>query len=221
MVFRRVISVVAAAALVLVLSPGGAAAQEGDAAITVEQAHPANASVHYFVKLAADGGEGDPIDGATVTATPTRADGTAGQPVTLDPDGEGVYQGSVPLSESGEWTVVFTSTEPEATVTWDQPMPGETFDVNDDGDGSSPVFPLLFAAAFLLTLAGMGVWALMDRRRSEGADGAADTGAEVVADPGIDDEADAHLDDEVGAEAAEAAAADPADVDAAGRTRTD
>jgi hypothetical protein len=43
-------------------------------------------------------------------------------------------------------------------------MPGEPFDASDSGD-SSPVFPLLFAGAFLLTLIGMGVWALIDRRR--------------------------------------------------------
>lgn len=182
--FRRVISVAATAALVLVLAPRGALAQEGDPAIVVEQAHPANTSVHYFVKLAADSGEGDPIDGATVIATPTSPDGAAGQAVTLDGDGDGIYQGSVTLSESGDWTVVFSSTDPEASVTFDQTMPGETFDISDDGDESSPTFPLLFAGAFLLTLAGMGVWALLDRRRNQGGDQV----EPVAADPGIDDE---------------------------------
>ena len=182
--FRRVISVAAAAALVLVFAPRGALAQEGGPAIVVEQAHPANASVHYFVRLAEDGGEGDPIDGATVTATPTSPDGAAAQPVTLVGDGDGIYQGSVTLSESGDWTVVFSSTDPEASVTFEQTMPGETFDISDEGDDSSPTFPLLFAAAFLLTLAGMGVWALLDRRRNQNGD----RDEPVAADPGIDDE---------------------------------
>jgi hypothetical protein len=158
--FRRVISLAAAAATVLVLSAPAALAQEGPT-ITVEQAHPANTSVHYFVKLA----DGDsPVDGATVTATATSADGTAGQPVTLDADGDGIYQGSVELSESGQWTIAFAATNPTASLSYDQTMPGEPFDASDSKD-SSPVFPLLFAAAFLVTLAGMGVWALMDKRR--------------------------------------------------------
>lgn len=202
MAFRRVISVAAAAVMVLVgslflsflLSPNGALAQEGDAAIVVEQAHPANNSVHYFVKLAADGGDGAPIDGATVTATPTSPDGAAGQPVELQADGDGIYQGSVQLSENGDWTVTFASTDPQATLSWDQTMPGEPFEADDGGSDSSPVFPLLFAAAFLITLAGMGVWALMDRRRNQ--DGEGPRGEDVVADPGIDDAADAHLDED-------------------------
>jgi hypothetical protein len=209
--FRRVISVAAAAAtvgvFVLVLPSRGALAQEGDPAIVVEQAHPANNSVHYFVKLAADGGEGAPIDGATVTATPTSPDGSAGQPVELQGDGEGIYQGSVGLSEDGDWTVTFASTDPAATLTYDQTMPGEPFEADDAGGGeSSPVFPLLFAAAFLLTLAGMGVWALLDRRRNQ--DGEGSRGEDVVADPGIDDAADAHLDVDAERNAAEDADAE-------------
>jgi hypothetical protein len=160
--FRRVISVAAAAVMVVVLSPSGALAQDGDPALSVQQAHPANTSVHYFVELKAGG---DPVDGATVTATPTAADGTAGEAVPFSADGDGIYQGSVPLSESGQWTVTFTATNPDASLTYDQSMPGEPFDASDSKD-SSPVFPLLFAGAFLLTLAGMGVWALLDRRRS-------------------------------------------------------
>ena len=196
--FRRVISVAAAAAMVLVLSPTAATAQEGDPAIVVQQAHPASTSVHYFVKLAADGGDGAPIDGATVTATPTNPDGTAGQPVTLDADGDGIYQGSVTLSDSGDWTVTFASTDPTASLSYDQTMPGEPFDVSDSGNDSSPVFPLLFAGAFLLTLAGMGVWALLDRRRNQ-----ADPAGEVAADPGIDDAVEAGADVDAGHSAAD------------------
>jgi hypothetical protein len=193
-VLRRVISVAAVAALVLVLSPQGALAQEGDPALVVQQAHPSSTSVHYYVKLAADGGDGAPIDGATVTATPTSPDGTAGQPIELEGDGEGIYQGAVGLSESGDWTVTFASTDPAATLTWDQTMPGEEFDVDDDGKDSSPMFPLLFAGAFLITLAGMGVWALIDRRRGTGTPDQPDQPEELDADPGIDDAAGAGAD---------------------------
>jgi hypothetical protein len=165
--------------MVLVLAPHpalAAPAQEGgDAGIKVEQSHPATTSVHYFVKLASDGGDGDPIDGATLTATPTSPDGTAGEPVTLTADGDGVYEGSVPLSDSGDWTVDFAATNPDASLSYQQKMPAEPFDASED-DGSSPLFPILFAAAFLLTLGGMGVWALMDRRRNRDAELAGGTG---------------------------------------------
>jgi len=176
--FRRLISVAAVAATVLVLSAPAALAQEGDPTITVEQAHPANTSVHYFVKLA----DGDsPVDGATVTATATSADGTAGEPVTFDADGDGIYQGSVELAESGQWTIAFAATNPTASLSYDQSMPGEPFDASDSKD-SSPVFPLLFAAAFLVTLAGMGVWALMDKRRRPAE---ATTGVDTDTDSGV------------------------------------
>lgn len=168
-------------------SPGapGLPGQEGDATITVEQAHPARTTVHYFVALEAGG---EPVDGATITATPTSSDGTEGTAVTLDADGGGIYQGSVTLSEEGDWTVDFTSTGPDASLTYDQTMPAEVFVADGSEEDSSPVFPLLFAAAFLLTLAGMGVWALLDRRRNSGDDSfdVGDPAGDPVETPGPD-----------------------------------
>jgi hypothetical protein len=189
---RRVISTWAVAATALVVAtglalgtaPASAAVpqQEGDATITVEQAHPARTTVHYFVSLEADG---EAVDGATIVATPTDSGGTEGTPVTLTGDGGGIYQGSVTLSEDGDWTVDFVSTDPSASLSYDQSMPAEVFVAGESEEDSSPVFPILFAAAFLVTLAGMGVWALVDRRRADKA-AADDATGDPVETPGPD-----------------------------------
>jgi hypothetical protein len=175
------VAVVAISALGLVPSP--ALAQDsggGNPAISVQQAHPAETSMHYFVKLASKDGKGDPIDGATITATPTKAGGSAGTPSTLQADGSGIYEGSVPLSKTGSWTITFASTNPEATLSYEQKMPGEVFDATDDSS-SSPLFPILFAVAFFVALLGMGAWALIDRRRAA-ADAGTGADTEVDAD---------------------------------------
>jgi hypothetical protein len=194
---RRVISTwaVAATALVVATGLGTASAspsapavpavpvQEGDATITVEQAHPARTTVHYFVSLEAGG---EAVDGATIVATPIDSGGAEGTPVTLTGDGGGIYQGSVTLAEEGDWTVEFASTDPSASLSHDQSMPAEVFVADGSEEDSSPVFPVLFAAAFLVTLAGMGVWALIDRRRADRATAEGDAPGDPVEAPGPD-----------------------------------
>ncbi|HEY8545108.1 MAG TPA: FixH family protein [Acidimicrobiales bacterium] len=121
---------VALAGVGLAASPAGA--QEGDASITVDQAHPGPGSTHYFVSVT--DASGAPVNDAEVTATPIGPDGEEGEPVTLQQSGEGIYQGAVPMTDPGEWTVRFESVDPPGT--------GETTQqVADDGtstgDGSS------------------------------------------------------------------------------------
>ena len=102
-----------AAATLLTASPT-AGAHGSDAHLTVDQAHPAGSSTHYILKMTWD--DGDPISGKVVTATPTGPDGTPGDPVTMQPFGDGQYQGLVPMPESGTWKVRFASTDPVAEV---------------------------------------------------------------------------------------------------------
>ena len=102
-----------AAATLLTASPT-AGAHGSDAHLTVDQAHPAGSSTHYILKMTWD--DGDPISGKVVTATPTGPDGTRGDPVTMQPFGDGQYQGLVPMPESGTWKVRFASTDPVAEV---------------------------------------------------------------------------------------------------------
>jgi len=102
-----------AAATLLTASPT-AGAHGSDAHLTVDQAHPAGSSTHYILKMTWD--DGDPISGKVVTATPTGPDGTRGDPLTMQPFGDGQYQGLVPMPESGTWKVRFASTDPVAEV---------------------------------------------------------------------------------------------------------
>jgi len=96
----------------LLASP--AHAQEGEAFITVDQAHPASGSTHYFVSVT--DAAGDLVTDTEVTATPISPDGEEGETVTLTGDGSGVFQGSVPMNDPGEWTVRFTSSDPAGTT---------------------------------------------------------------------------------------------------------
>jgi hypothetical protein len=120
-------SILSLAGLVLAtflgLTASTAGAQGEEAVITVDQAHPASGATHYYVTVIAAGGE--PVDGASVTATPIAPDGTQGEAVTLDADGGGVYQGLVPMPSPGSWTIRFTSTNPSATIDHTEVVEGE------------------------------------------------------------------------------------------------
>lgn len=105
------------------LTAGTAGAQGEEAVITVDQAHPASGATHYYVTVIAAGGE--PVEGASVTATPIAPDGTQGEAVTFDSDGGGVYQGLVPMPSPGSWTIRFTSTNPSATIDHTEVVEGE------------------------------------------------------------------------------------------------
>lgn len=158
-----VAAVTAGVALGVAFAPGVAGAQEdGAATLSVEQTHPSSTSVHYIVELTEAGGS--PVDGATVTATPTGPDGTQGAPVDLSAAGEGQYQGTVQLSESGTWTVQFASTNPSAVLEHTQEMPAEAESADDDGGGGSAVV-LILAAVFLAVVAAIAGWIWFTRQR--------------------------------------------------------
>jgi hypothetical protein len=143
------------------LVPTLAGAQEGGATISVEQSHPASDSVHYIVQVT-EGGQ--PVEGATVTATATGEDGTAGQPVTLSAGTDGQYQGTVELGEEGTWTIRFESTDPAGSLDYTQEMPAESTSSGDDGGGGSAVV-LILVIVFLAVVAGIAGWIWFTRQR--------------------------------------------------------
>lgn len=187
---------------------GGSAAsgQDAEATVSVDQAHPAEDGVHYFVRLESADGEG--VGGATVTATPTGPDGTEGEPTTLTAAGEdGLYEGMVELPGEGTWTILFASDDPEASLEHTQEMPAdeaavatdeESGDASDeanepeeessaaaeDDDDPSPVVPLVFAGVFAAALVALGIWVLLDRRRMAPAV-AGDAPTETPAGPAV------------------------------------
>ena len=187
-----------------VAGASAAGARDSGPSITVEQIHPTPTGAHYFVRVTSGNG-----GTATVTATPTGPDGKAGAPVTFEDGGEpGLYQGGVEMPQDGSWTVNFTSKNPEATLDYKQKIPAETFTAGSgsgSGSGSddpSPVVPLIFAGLFVLALAAMGFWAVMERRKPAAVAGEAEPGAGDDADAGDDDsgpepEADAGSDESI------------------------
>jgi hypothetical protein len=139
-----------------------AVAQDGEATITVDQLHPSTSSVHYIVDVTDAAGE--PVEGATVTATATASDGTTGEPTTLSAAGGGQYQGTVELGESGTWTVVFESADPPAELSHTQEMPAEVQGGEEDGGGGNTVV-LVLAAIFLAVVAAIAGWIWLTRQR--------------------------------------------------------
>lgn len=96
-----------------------AGAHDGTAEIEVDAAHPSTESVHFIVKVTWED-DGHPAAEATVTARATSPSGEDGDPVTLEPQGnpeeDGLYQGSVDMSEPGDWTVLFSSLDPDGDL---------------------------------------------------------------------------------------------------------
>lgn len=122
-----------------------ASAHDGDAELEVDQAHPFDGGVHYivYVKWVDDD---HPAEEATVTATPTGPAGELGDPVPLSSDGNepGFYDGELDMAEPGDWTVVFSSLEPdgdlehtetvEASDTEEAAEPAEADDADEPGE---------------------------------------------------------------------------------------
>jgi hypothetical protein len=160
-----------AAAVVLgiaVAGPAGAAgAQQGGGNITVLETHPSDRGVHYIIELTDAAGE--PVTGAAVTAIPFSEDGTQGTPVTMTPASEpGVYQGSVYMSD-GSWRITFSSSEPEATLDYEQEMPAEaaagSSGSTGDEEGGGSALVLVVAGIVVVLLLAAGAWLLLSRRR--------------------------------------------------------
>lgn len=111
------VAALATLALFAVAAPGASAhGDEGDMELTrLEQTGPNRVEVEVGIVYSNDG---HLAEGATVTATLTRDDGTAVGPVDLPRRGEGssLYGASVDLPAPGQWALSVTSTEPDAEV---------------------------------------------------------------------------------------------------------
>jgi len=170
------------------LSPGIALGQGTDGVvIAVDQVHPAGSSVHYYVRITSEA-NGEPINGATVSATPTSPDGVPGATVELTPaDDDGRYQGPVSMPDEGAWTVTFASNNPDGSLRYPQQVPATalenvgTADAEEEGGISNPIV-LVLGGVFLVLLAAIGVWAVMAGRKPT--DGDAD-GEGSGADAGV------------------------------------
>jgi hypothetical protein len=113
---------------------GARVAHGGDGVIEVEAAHPTSTGVHFIVRLTYQN-DGDPVSGATVTATAVGPDGQETDPVELSPSDAGGYQGSVDMPEPGQWTVRFRSADPAATLEQATEIPEAASGDETGGDG--------------------------------------------------------------------------------------
>lgn len=76
---------------------------------------PAGDAVTYTVELTY-ANDGDPVEGADVSATVRAPGADPRPPITLASIGEGWYAGSVAFPGPGRWTVAFAAVEPAAAV---------------------------------------------------------------------------------------------------------
>lgn len=163
------LTVLALVGVGLLAPPAGA--QEGEAFITVDQAHPAPGSTHYFVSVT--DAEGEPVSDTEVTATPISPDGEEGETVTFESSGDGVYQGPVAMNDPGEWTVRFESEDPPGTteatqmvsaaqtpiesVPTDADADGNDATASEEDDDSSSALPLILLLGGLAAVAALAV----------------------------------------------------------------
>lgn len=153
----------AVAVATLVTAAPVVGAQEDEATLTVDQVHPAGGSVHYIVELT--DADGEAVEGATVTATPTSPSGAEGATTTLGETGDGVYEGPVQMDINGDWTVIFESSAPAARLEHDQTIPVTAATEEDEGSGSTVV--VMLAGLFVVAVGAIVTWVLV---RKPGAD---------------------------------------------------
>jgi hypothetical protein len=108
----------ALAVLALARVPQAAAAHGDEGELEVVQATPddTGSAVTYQVRLTY-ANDGDPVGGATVTATASTVGEAPQPPITMDAGADGVYQATVTFPAPGEWSVRFESADPEAGLT--------------------------------------------------------------------------------------------------------
>jgi hypothetical protein len=95
-----------------------------DPGITVEAVHPLGGGSFHFIVALTDG-NGDPLTGTTVTATPIGPGGDTGAVVALPSSGDGTYQGPVPLTEDGPWIVRIASADPAGVIDYGYEVSGD------------------------------------------------------------------------------------------------
>jgi hypothetical protein len=100
-------------------------AQAGAPGLTVVAVHPLSGGEFHFIVALVDG-NGAPLTGATVTATPTSPSGSSGAAVALPASDDGSYQGSLSLPEDGTWMVHITSADPTAVFDYSYAVTGDS-----------------------------------------------------------------------------------------------
>lgn len=119
----RTVVVAALAAALVILTVGPVAGHErsrthdGTPVFTVESRNQSPGGVVQYVVRVTWSGDGHPVTGSTITATPVDPLGAPLAPTTLQPmDLDGRYTGTVALPGAGPWTVRFQSTTPPGTA---------------------------------------------------------------------------------------------------------
>jgi hypothetical protein len=104
------------ALVAFVFAPQAAAAHGGEGLLELVDQTPSDvgSDVTYRVSLVYVN-DGDPVGGATVTATPSLGD-QIGSTITLEPAGDGIYEGTVSFPTPGRWTVRFATEDPPARL---------------------------------------------------------------------------------------------------------
>jgi hypothetical protein len=103
-------------ALVAMTQPAAAHGETGELEVVEATPDDTGSSVTYRVRLTFTN-DGDPVGGATVTATASTVGQAPLPPVSLDAGPDGVYAGTVTFPAPGEWSVRFASADPEAGLT--------------------------------------------------------------------------------------------------------
>jgi hypothetical protein len=102
-------------AVALPATAAGAHGDEGRLEVVSQVPSPDGQTVTFTVELTY-ANDGDPVEGATVTATLRTPGGSPPAPVVLTPAGPGSYTGEVLFPGPGQWRVRIASTDPAAEV---------------------------------------------------------------------------------------------------------
>jgi hypothetical protein len=180
---RSLAAALALLVVVLVLTARPATAHDEAGVLTVVDARPAGENVVAFEVVLTYSGDGEPVEGATITVSAERTDVLPVGPIEMTPGDEpGRYRASVAFPSPGTWIVRFSSATPFVTLERTQEVgagattgtlevttsttttsaAGDTADADaDDGLGAAGVAAV---AAGLVVVLAATVW-LMRRGR--------------------------------------------------------
>jgi hypothetical protein len=180
---RSLAAALALLVVVLVLTARPATAHDEVGVLTVVDARPAGENAVAFEVVLTYSGDGEPVEGATITVAAERTDVLPVGPLEMTPGDEpGHYRATVAFASPGTWIVRFSSATPFVTLERTQavgagattvPVPttsttptsvaGDTADADaDDGLGTAGVAAV---AAGLVAVLAATVW-LMRRGRA-------------------------------------------------------
>jgi len=183
---RRVLTLVV---ILLALAPGVAHAHGDEGRLEVVNGTPddTGSAVTYRVRLTYLN-DGDPVDGATVTATPALQGQPPAEAVPMTGTGTGIYEATIGFASPGRWTVRFDAADPLATAettfrvqppppttepsavstvppTTTVPADGATLADDDGGSDGPPAFLVVGLVVAGVLLVGGGTALLLRRRR--------------------------------------------------------